>query len=811
MINAKPIFYCLFLSAFISFPALQAQQVFKATSKTVIGYLEYLPPDYRSNSNKYPVVIFLHGIGERGPVSTDLAVLSQGIGPIANLGPPMYVKYGHKFPFILISPQLKKNYGTWPQWYVDEVIEHVKTYLRIDESRIYVTGLSLGGGGAWSYAETYPHKVAALAPVCGGYNTPSKACNIAGSQVPVWAFHGDKDNIVNMSKTINMVNAIMNCTPTPTPVPRLTIYPGVTHNAWSKAYTTDHSVHNPNVYEWMMSFTNTVNGSNRIPSANAGPDITRTLPAGNVTITGTGTDQDGSIAAYSWTQVEGPSNATLTNASGATLTASNLVAGIYTFRLRVTDNKGDSNSDYVRLTIQSTPASNGPLTANAGPDKTITLPTNSVALNGSGNASGGSAVSYKWVKVAGGTASLSGITTKDLVASNLAQGTYTFRLTVTTTTGATKSDDAIVTVKPSAANVLPNVHPGPAQTVSGSSVTLTGTANDPDGTIVAYEWFQVSGPNTATLVNKHTISVTASGLVAGEYMFRLMVTDNSNGRRSGYVKVTVTNSNQLPAVYAGPARTITLPTNAVTLTGTAKDPDGAIISCEWSQVNGANTAKLTNKNTLSLTASNLISGEYTFRLTATDNSGGRKSCDVKVSVAGNQPPVVHPGPAQTITLPLNSVTLAGTASDPDGSVVALEWFQVSGPNAATLTNKKTLTLKVSNLIEGEYMFRLMATDNGNARWSGYVRVTVKAPALSSARGQSQVQSDITDSDSNNAFDLLETCHCQSDIFNERGDKIFSGRWSPDLFHEVFTRPGLYFFHVQVDDKRIKKGKVFVTK
>ncbi|NJM24658.1 MAG: hypothetical protein HC859_03165 [Bacteroidia bacterium] len=133
-----------------------SQQTFKTTNESVIGYLEYLPPDYNSNPAMYPIVIFLHGIGERGTNTTNPAVLESSITTVTRNGPPLHVKQGTEFPFILISPQLKDNYGDWPSWYVMEVLNHVKTYLRVDESRIYLTGLSLGGGGTWWTAQDYP-------------------------------------------------------------------------------------------------------------------------------------------------------------------------------------------------------------------------------------------------------------------------------------------------------------------------------------------------------------------------------------------------------------------------------------------------------------------------------------------------------------------------------------------------------------------------------------------------------------------------------------------------------------------------------
>src|SRR5690606_8558959 len=155
-------------------------------------FYEYLPPDYNSNNNDYPIVFFFHGIGERGDTETDLA-------NVAKFGPPKHVKDGYKFPFILISPQLKRNIGSWQPAYMDEVVEYVKSYLRIDLSRVYVTGLSLGGGGTWTYSQDarLGQKLAAVAVVCGGYNNPNLACNYGKNNLPVWAFHGDADNVVN--------------------------------------------------------------------------------------------------------------------------------------------------------------------------------------------------------------------------------------------------------------------------------------------------------------------------------------------------------------------------------------------------------------------------------------------------------------------------------------------------------------------------------------------------------------------------------------------------------------------------------------
>lgn len=509
---------------------LHAQLVFKTTSPSVIAYYEYVPEDYHTNSNKYPVVFFLHGIGERGPNTTDLNILKDNIYKVAKIGPAKFVKSGTKFPFILIAPQLKNNNGLWSSKYVMEVINHAKKYLRIDERRIYLTGLSLGGGGTWVTAQDYAREFAAIAPVCGGYNSTSKAINLAKENLPVWAFHGDKDTIVPLSRSVNMVNAINGCTPKPSPLAKLTIYPGVAHNAWDYAYKPDHTVHNPNVYDWLLKYTNTINAGNKIPVANAGADQAKTLSSTSTTLTGSGSDVDGSIVSYAWTKISGPS-ATLTNTLSRTLSISKLVSGTYMFRLTVKDNNGNTDSDYVKVTVSGTGSGTTNISpiANAGADKSITLPTNYTSITGSGADNDGSIASYSWIKISGGTASLSGTSSAKLNVSNMVAGTYVFRLTVKDNSGATDSDDVTVVVKSTTttANAVPVANAGPnvSVTLPKNYATITGSGKDSDGSVVSYTWTKIRG-GSAVLNGANTSNLSVSGLSEGWYVFRLTVKDD---------------------------------------------------------------------------------------------------------------------------------------------------------------------------------------------------------------------------------------------------------------------------------------------
>jgi dienelactone hydrolase len=778
----------IILTHLLSDVSAQIVQEFKTTPKSVIGYIEYIPKDYQSNPHNYPVVVFLHGLGQRGPNSTDPAVLKTGYDGLVMYGPSMHVKQGKQFPFILITPQLKSNYGDWPGWYIMEVIEHVKTYLRIDPKRIYLTGSSLGGGGTWIGAQEYPDYFAAVAPVMGSTNTPSKACLIAGSNLPVWAFHSDDDNVVAYSKSVNMVNAINACNP---PIKaQLKSYHGYGHNAYTQAYDIGYSYQSPNIYDWMLQWVN--DHSNKIPVANAGPEQSVTLPATSISITGNGTDSDGTIVAYRWAQIGG-TTATLTNTTTNKLNVSGLTTGIYTFRLVVRDDKGSIASDDVNLYVKTT--TNAIPVAKAPTDKTVNLPSNSITLAGSGTDADGYIVSYAWSKLAGGTATLAGTATSTLMVTGMTGGTYVFRLTVMDDNGALKSDDVNVYV-----NNIPSANAGPdkAITLPTASVTLTGSGSDSDGTISSYAWSKVSG-GTALLNGASTANLTVSSLTEGNYTFRLTVKDNRGATKYDDVVIKVypaVGSNVAPALTVGSDRIISLPANSVTISGTASDPDGTIVAYSWVKLSGGN-ATLENANTVSLTASSLAAGEYIFQLTVTDNDGASRSDDVKVIV--NKSPVVSAGTDRLLSLPKNSIILYGSASDPDGTISSYTWTKISG-GSATLTNATTKTLTASGLVAGTYIFRLTAKDNLGATSTDDAIVIVNVPPIANAGANKTVTLPAnsvvlsgTGSDPDGTVSYLWTKF-------SGGVATMSGASTPTLTVEGMAA-GVYSFRLTVTDNR----------
>ena len=476
--------------------------------------------------------------------------------------------------------------------------------------------------------------------------------------------------------------------------------------------------------------------ANQPPIANAGNNITITLPVNNATLQGIGTDTDGSISSYKWEMINGPASYTIINANDATTDVNNLSAGTYIFRLTVTDNSGAIASDFMAVTVLTAPTSsnNQPPTANAGNSSILTLPNNSIVLQGSGSDLDGSIVSYKWAKIAGPNTYIIGNEISATTGlSNLVQGVYIFSLTVTDNNGATATAFVTVTVN-AGMNLPPTANAGNDITITlpVNTTTLQGNGNDADGTIAAYKWAKISGPNTYTIANPNAAATGLSNLIQGVYVFSFIVTDNNGATAIAYKTITVNPAppapNQFPIANAGLNISITLPVNSAALNGSAsKDPDGTIISYAWVKISGPSVYTVATPNTATSSLTNLVQGVYVFRLIVIDNSGATSSDEVAVTVIGpNHPPVAWAGNDIVIMLPITTTMLYGSkSSDPDGAIVTYEWQEVSGPTQATVSDTHAADLLVSELVIGEYIFKLTVTDNQGASSVVQIRVTVK--------------------------------------------------------------------------------------
>jgi len=211
-------------------PQKKCSLVKKVTRNIRCNYLLFLPRQYAKTKKKWPLILFLHGSGERG---NDLELVKKhGLARIVEENPA--------FPFIVASPQCPKD-----QWWSTEVLTHLLDSLerkyRIDPKRIYVTGLSMGGFGTWQLAFEHPTRFAAIAPICGG-GIPNLTFLI--KHLPVWVFHGAKDDAVPVEEAHRMVSALQKRSSTKV---RLTIYPEAGHDSWTETYA------NKQLYTWFLS------------------------------------------------------------------------------------------------------------------------------------------------------------------------------------------------------------------------------------------------------------------------------------------------------------------------------------------------------------------------------------------------------------------------------------------------------------------------------------------------------------------------------------------------------------------------------
>jgi predicted peptidase len=219
-------------------------KVIKVSGKTY-NYSVFVPREY-DPKKKWPCILFLHGLGEAGV--DGMKPIGQGLGPAIQLEP-------EKWPFIVVFPQRPIGFIEWEQY--DDLalaaLQKAREDYAIDAARLYLTGLSQGGHGTWTIAARHPEMWAAIAPIAGYWDptvlsfkvrltwpTPifsGKPEDLARAlkDMPVWTFHGDADDIVPVGQTRDVVKALEAAGGHP----KLTIYSGVGHNSWDRAYRTE--------------------------------------------------------------------------------------------------------------------------------------------------------------------------------------------------------------------------------------------------------------------------------------------------------------------------------------------------------------------------------------------------------------------------------------------------------------------------------------------------------------------------------------------------------------------------------------------
>ncbi|MGB7395060.1 MAG: PHB depolymerase family esterase [Pricia sp.] len=209
--------------------------------KETYSYYLYYPEDYDNSENesktdsikedkKFPLLLFLHGGGESG----------DSLVKVKRNGPPKLIARGKKFPFLILAPQNPHKKKWWDTKSVKQLLDTIVANNRVDKNRIYLTGLSRGGGAAWEMAVQYPDTFAAMAVVCG--MAPLPYASWIDRKMPIWVFHGDKDESIPVSESDQMVRKLREMGYSV----RYTKYKGVGHDSWIKAYETE------TLYDWLV-------------------------------------------------------------------------------------------------------------------------------------------------------------------------------------------------------------------------------------------------------------------------------------------------------------------------------------------------------------------------------------------------------------------------------------------------------------------------------------------------------------------------------------------------------------------------------
>jgi predicted peptidase len=203
---------------------------FEKDVKLILNYIVYLPQNYDA-SEKWPLILSLHGSGERG----------NNIDNVKKWGIHKILRENDNFPFVVVSPQCPIG-EIWEMKFnaLTDLLDKIEKDYNIDNERIYLTGYSLGGYGTWNFAILNPEKFAAIVPISGGAISPQRALHL--ENLPIWVAHGDSDTVVQFEES----KRIVDCLKTYNPNIIFKVYEGAGHEVCTTAYE------DPELFEWLL-------------------------------------------------------------------------------------------------------------------------------------------------------------------------------------------------------------------------------------------------------------------------------------------------------------------------------------------------------------------------------------------------------------------------------------------------------------------------------------------------------------------------------------------------------------------------------
>ena len=477
----------------------------------------------------------------------------------------------------------------------------------------------------------------------------------------------------------------------------------------------------------------TVSPANLAPVVNITNSFqTITLPTNSVTLNATVTDPTGGTITQLWSQNSGPAAATIGTPSQSNTQITFTAAGTYVFWLTATDAQLTTTAG---AEIIVNPAPVAP-TVYAGANQTISLPSNTLTLNGTISNPGvpaGATITTTWSEVSGPASvnfsNPTGLTTQVTFTT---AGTYDLRLSANNT-GLTGTSDVTITVYAAPQSQPPVVSAGPNFTTTvGVNSYVAGSATDPGGKPLTLNWSQLSGPAASINYYPNNAVTYVSFPVAGVYVLQLSANDTQLTSTATVTITVLPPVNQAPVVSAGLYQTTTLPNNVVTVSGQASDdglPSGILIT-SWSEVNGPAAVTFANPNQLSTQVTVPVAGTYQLRLTATDTQLTSYS-DTYVTVnPADQAPLITLNPQSlTISLSNPTATLSANIVIRAGSTPTYAWSVYGGAGPVTFSNPNSLTTQATFPVVGSYDVQLVVSDGQLSSTAVlYVNVTAPIPA-----------------------------------------------------------------------------------